>query len=239
MAKYKTKFQEYKKEYVKAQKDGAYKMFYFDVQGSRIHSVRDKELFYQSLTEFVNKSTKDLLELEKLRGTEILHRNMEIKDLDINSNKKVENTVILAETQEEIWKVSKNVLRVDSFNPIYWMADAMHFIVNRDSISDEEFMSILQKNKDELIPNYDLHMASAYYETDVWIHEPLSRVYCIPILDELSKLNKNKFKTEDSKKNIIIQNENNGNSEDKQLKEKNSKNKYNKKVADESREQSI
>lgn len=68
----------------------------------------------------------------------------------------------------------------------------MYFIIIRDSISDEEFFAILQKNKNMIIPRYDLHYASGYYETDVWAEssEKFSRIYCIPILEEIAKKSK-------------------------------------------------
>lgn len=198
-----TYYKQYKDLYMQAQTDsskGKYKIFLFDIKESKIHSTRDGLDFYTDIKNFTNKTTTDLLKLEKIKGHKILHRHLEVADL--KENEQVKDKVVLLRHQNDT-KFNKSIFRYDQFNPVFWMGDLIHFIIERDSVSDSEFMQFIQKNKDSIIPNYDLHFASGYYETDVWYEssKKFSRVYCIPVLDELSKKSKhlitspNKFKT--------------------------------------------
>lgn len=192
-------YEEYKDLYNVAQTTGQYKMFLLDVKGSKIHSKRDKMDFYNGILNFVNKTTSDLLNLEAEVGHQILHRELEMSDLEENQN--LQDKVVLARSQHN--KMKKNsVFRTDQLNPLYWMGDLIHFIVKKDSISDEKFIDILQQNKDNIIPNYDFHFIAGYYETDVWSEssDKFSRVYCIPVLEQLCKTNGLLLETHPSKK---------------------------------------
>lgn len=174
--------------YLRAQSTGNYKMFLFDVKDSKKHSIAQPVDFYRNMIKFVNAVTNDLLIKEKELGKKILHRHLENFDnYDIDRD---EDKVVLLKRQSQ--QRGKGY-RYDCQNPLYWMGDLMHFIILRDSISDEEFYSILQKNKDKIIPKYDLHHSKGYYETDAWgeSDEKFSRIYCIPILEEFSKQPKN------------------------------------------------
>lgn len=180
-------FEQYGDLYKEAQTTGKYKMFLLDVKNSKkILQIKGIN-FHQSLVSFVNCVTEDLLKLEKKLGRKILHRDLEsFNNYNVNEHK---NKVVLQRTQ------GKNVPKVykyDCQNPLLWFGDMMYFIIIRDSISDEKVFEILQKNKNLIVPRYDLHYASGYYETDIWAEsgEKFSRTYCISILNELAKKSK-------------------------------------------------
>lgn len=188
----KTYYDEYKDLYIASQTDKSkakYKMFLFDVKSSKTHSKREGVDFYYALEKFLNKITADLLNLEKVKGHKILHRHVEVSEL--KEGEVLSDKVVLAKTQDDR-NINNLLFRYDQINPLFWMGDLMHFTVNAGSISDDEIMKIIKDNKDNIIPNYDLHFASGYYETDVWAEssEKFSRVYCIAVLEELSKKNK-------------------------------------------------
>jgi len=180
-------FDQYGDLYKKAQINGEYKMFLFDVKDSKKISQIKEINFHQSLVSFVNRVTFDLLKLEQKLGRKILHRDLE--SFDNYNVREHKDKVVLQRTQG---KNVPTVYRYDCQNPLFWFGDMMYFIILRDSISDEEFFSVVQKNKNMIIPRYDLHYASGYYETDVWAEsrEKFSRTYCIPILEELAKKSK-------------------------------------------------
>lgn len=184
-------YDQYKELYEEAQTDknkGKYKAFVFDVKGSKVHSSRDNDKFYEGLWSFFDETVNNLLELEKVRGHKIIHRHLELKD--IKEGERVLDKVALLRSIEELKQPHSNkILRADQLNPAWWLGDSIYFIVERDSISDKEFMQIIQKNKDNTIPNYDLYFASGYYETDVWAEssDKFSRTYCLVVLDELAK----------------------------------------------------
>lgn len=192
-------YKQYKKVFEKAHQTGKYKMFLFDVKSSKTHAKIDGENFYLSLREFVDEIVKELLRNEKQKGHKILHREASIEDL--NTNQGVKDNVVLLKTQNSY--IGKKVYRIDQCNPLLWLGDMIHVIVLRNSISDAEFYSVVQKCKDKTIPNYDLHYAHGYYHTDKWFapNDELSRVYCIPILEYLCKENKKLITT--SKNNQI------------------------------------
>jgi hypothetical protein len=182
-------YESYKDLYKAAQSKGKYKMFLFDVKDSRIHVARDKKNFCIKIIDFIDEVTFELLELEKKIGHKILHRELEREDLK-DQDKIIDDKVILLRNQV---RGRFNVAgRIDQYNPLFWQGDMIHFIINRDSISDSEIMKIFQRNKDKFIPDYDLHLKSAYYETDVWLKssEEFSRVYCVPVLEYLAKASK-------------------------------------------------
>lgn len=194
-------YEEYKDLYLAAQTKGKYKMFLLDVKNSKIHSSRDKMEFYNGISKFVDKTTSDLLNLEMEKGHKILHRHLETSDLKKEQNLK--DKVVLAKSQRTEIK-ENSLFRLDQLNPLHWMGDLIHFIVEKDSISDEDFTKILQNNKDAIIPNYDFHFINGYYETDVWSDssDKFSRVYCIPVLEQLSKKQATLLETHPSKKTI-------------------------------------
>ena len=187
----------YRDQFKKAQQVGNFKMILFDVKDSKKWSEKDDFAFYEHLISFLNGVTKDLLASEKISGKKILHRHLESPFLyDIDEDK---DKVIL---QEKQYQYLPKLYRFDCLNPLLWQGDMMHIIVLRNSISDEELFAVLQKNKDKYIPNYDLHYAQGYYETHVWAEsgEKLSRIYCIPILEELAKTSNKLFQTKHHEK---------------------------------------
>lgn len=193
-------YKDYKDLYLASQTDKSkanYKVFLFDVKNSKIHSKNDGIAFYRSLEQFVNKTTADLLWLEKVKGHKILHRHVESSDL--KESEILKDKVMLARTQDDC-KNHNLLLWYDQINPLLWMGDLMHFIVEAESISDNDFMKIVKENKDNIIPNYDLYFGSAFYETDVWAYSSVqfSRVYCIPLLEELSKKSKSLLTTQNT-----------------------------------------
>ena len=181
-------YKEYGDLYKKAQDIGQYKMFLFDVKGSKGFARDNCILFAQNINNFVDAVTKDLLDMEKLLNKRILHRHLENFD---NYNKETDkNKVVLSKNQRIDY--SREVYRSDSINPLFWLGDMMHFIIERDSISDKVFFDIFEKQKEKFIPDYDLHYKSGYYETDVWAESgsKFSRIHCIPVLEQLAKQNK-------------------------------------------------
>lgn len=177
-------------------------MFLLDVKDSKTHSQRDKMMFYNGIIEFVNKTTTDLLNLEKVKGCKILHRHLETKD--IKGDQIIKDKVVLARSQYDLKNNTKSLYRTDQINPLFWMGDLMHFIIVKDSITDAEMMQILQTNKDAIIPNYDLHTISGYYQTDIWTKSDteFSRIYCIPVLEQLAKTHGVVMETPNAKKTL-------------------------------------
>lgn len=179
-------YNEYNDMFESAQKKGKYLMHVFDVKDSKkISSIIGQE-FYERLMIFTNSLTKDLLELEKQTNTKILHRDIDdIEKVNYDKNADI-NKIILNKTQR---KPNVSIIRDDTLNPIFWLGDLMQFTVLKGSISDEKFLSIVQKNKDNIIPNYNLHYAKGYYETDDWTKgdKEYFRGYCALYLSDLSK----------------------------------------------------
>lgn len=180
---------EYGKLYKDAQKNGQYKMFLFDVIESKKWAAIDGYFFRDKMMEFINSVTKDILDMEKKLNKKILHRHMENMD---NYDKETDkDKVVLYEKSKSNSNIHR-IYRADCLNPNFFLGDLIYFILIRDSITDEEFYDIFQKNKEKFIPKYDFHHKSGYYETDVWSesNQKFSRIYCLPILEQLSKLSK-------------------------------------------------
>lgn len=149
----------------------------------------------------VTNVTSDLLQLEEERGVKILHRHLNAEDLQDGVVAK--DKVVLRKTQTT--KINnKSIEKTDQINPLFSQGDLIYFIINRNSISTEEFINVFQHNKDVNIPNYDLHFKMGYYETDVWenSHKQFSRIYCIPILEELCKDSKELIITKNAPQNV-------------------------------------
>jgi hypothetical protein len=176
---------EYYDLYIRAQKTGKYKVFLFDVVGSRKIYANSPIALDYGLIKFTNAVTKDLLQLEKTLGKKILHRHIEEKQH--YDAKKDRDKVLLCKNQRGCRP--KNITRIDSINPLFWMGDLVQFTIERDSIPDKTFYDIFEKNRKEIIPTFQFYHKSGYYETDVWAESDskFSRIYCIPILEYLAK----------------------------------------------------
>jgi len=193
-------WEEYKDLYEQAQKSGKYKMFLFDVVGSKKIFSNNYALFKKVIT-FVDAVTNDLLNLEKKLNKKILHRHIEnFKNYNIKTDK---DKVVLCVKQHG--ERTKDLYRTDSLNPLFWLGDLMHFIIECDSIPDKTFYEIFEKNKKEIIPNINFHHKSGYYETDVWAESgsKFSRIYCIPVLEYLAK-NKEKTNSKLNEDEIVL-----------------------------------
>jgi hypothetical protein len=194
-------WKEYGDLYKKAQKTGQYKMFLFDVVGSRKLYADNPVLLNNNLVKFTDSVTKDLLKLEKVLNKKILHRHLED-----SSNYNVENDkdkVILCKRQRADYPTE--FYRSDSINPHFGLGDMIYFIIERGSIADKTFYEIFEKNHKAIIPNYEFYHKAGYYETDVWAESDtkFSRIYCIPILEYLCKQDKNLIVTNEKEEDFI------------------------------------
>jgi len=193
-------WEEYKDLYEQAQKSGKYKMFLFDVVGSK-KIFSNNFTAYENFIKFIDSVTNDLLELEKTLNKKILHRHLE--NLDTYNIETDKNKVVLCVKQHGVR--TKDLYRTDSLNPLFWLGDLVHFIIERDSIPDKTFYEIFETNKKELIPNINFHHKSGYYETDVWAESgsKFSRIHCIPVLEYLAK-NKQKTNNKLNEDEIVL-----------------------------------
>lgn len=178
-------FDQYKNLYLQAQTSGKYKMFLFEAkQKNENLKIYDSNQF---IINFVNYVAEDLLKLEKKLNKKILHRHLEsFENYDFIEDK---DKVVL---QKKQGKDLPKIYRFGCQNPILLTKDTVCFIILRDSISDEEFFSIVQKYKNRMIPRYDLRHAEGYYETDAWAeaNQKLLRLHCMPVLEEILKKSK-------------------------------------------------
>ena len=177
-------WEEYKDLYQKAQSTGMYKMFLFDVVGSK-KIYKDNSIAFENIIKFVDSVTFDLLNLEKKLNKKILHRHIDnYLQYDKENDK---DKVVLCEKQ--LVDYPKELYRTDELNPLFWLGDLIHFIIERDSITDKTFYDIFEKNRKKLVPNINFHHKSGYYETDTWAESgsKFSRIYCIPVLEYLAK----------------------------------------------------
>lgn len=190
-------YKQYKDLYHASQSTGKYQVFLFDVKGSREHFLKNPREFNNAMQALVTNTTADLLQLEEERKVKILHRHLNAEDLQEGVVAK--DKVVFLKTQKT--KINYgSIEKTDQLNPLFSQGDLVYFIINRDSISTEEFMSVFQRNKDATIPNYDLHYKIGYYETDIWenSHKEFSRIYCIPVLEELCKDSKQLITTKNT-----------------------------------------
>lgn len=178
-------YKQYGGLFKKAQSTGDFKMFLFDINDSKKLCKSNPTAFMQNIIRFVDSSTQGLLNLESEMGHKILHRHLE--NFDGYTAETDKDKVVLCKNQRK--GIPHDIYRYDSINPLFWMSDMIVFIINKGSISDETFYEIILKNKAKYIPDYDMHYASGFYETDVWAesYNKFSRIYCIPVLEYLSK----------------------------------------------------
>lgn len=179
-------YKQYKDLYMKAKMTGKYTIHLIDIKNSKSFVTKEYyEIFYANLINFVNKVTADLLQLESQLGRKILHRHCEQNEL--YENAKIKDKVVLLKSQFDI--IPKNSLfREDQRNPNCWLNDQIYFIIERDSLSEKQMLNIIQKEKNDIVPNYDMHYMYAHYDNDeTAFSNEFTRTYCIAVLDELAK----------------------------------------------------
>lgn len=173
-----TFYKKYKKLYQIAQTTGAYKLYLFEVQNSQTH-LAEKE-YYNKMEQFTTAITKELLKLEHHPNTQILHRHTFAKNIKPNKNQ-----VLLLQDQSNLQ--AKDVAYMSQINPLFFGTNKVSFVVNKHAILDEQFYSIVQKQKDRIIPNYNLNHVQACYQTDDWNKSGsmFCRTSCLQTLLEL------------------------------------------------------
>ena len=147
----------------KAQREGKYRLFLFDLKGSRKHYY-DGDDMYQNLRNLLDSVYGKIKELEKIRGYKILHTS---KYLDGK--------------------------RGDTIEPVVFMGDLMVFTTLRGRISSKEVYRIFTESKKELnLTRYQFHFANGYYETDKYVEgdQKYFRGYCMGYLNHIAKQKK-------------------------------------------------
>lgn len=166
-------YTEYKDLFHKAQNQGRYHMFVFDIKNSRSYWKNTGELAFveQISKELILKIYKRLEKLQNERNKIILHKN-------------------------------KVFINIDDLHPFgashrepFQFGDMFGFTVIRDSIDKEEIYQIFEEEKTKRNIYWDFHMMDGYYETDNYGEgfDKYYRGYCMQQLEELSKTKKHKL----------------------------------------------
>ncbi len=162
-------YNEYNDMFIKCQNAGPYKLYAYDVKGSR--NLRDPNLV-PNLYKLI------LLVMSKIRILETEHKILYDKD--------------------DLIYYGSTVPCIDgNIREPMLVGDAIAFTVYRDSITDEVVDKIFEESKNELGINYEFHKANGYYETNNWSegNKKYFRGYCFALLTEGHKSENSKTLT--------------------------------------------
>ncbi|MDD2378035.1 MAG: hypothetical protein PHD10_05040 [Bacilli bacterium] len=154
-------YEEYNKMFLKCQDTGPYKLYAYDVKGSR--NLRDPNLV-------TNLYKLILLVMAKIRELETERKILYDKD--------------------DLIYYGSNIPCIDgNIREPMLVGDAIAFTVYRDSITDDVVDKIFEESKQELGINYEFHKANGYYETNNWGegNKKYFRGYCFALLTEMHK----------------------------------------------------
>ena len=187
-------YNEYNDMVIPALDKGKYKVFTFDVVGSKKINDYDRYVLQEKLI---------LLSKLLYYKIKLLEKNYERKIL-LSSNDKRFSTLDSVNSEVDRLKQGNCIgMRIDP-NII---GDVLYITIYRDSIKDEEVINIFNYYKELLDIKYDFHIVSLYYETNEW-GEGLTqyyRGYAIQLASEIHKeSNKDLFDKLKDRKDLYI-----------------------------------
>lgn len=157
---------EYFDLYEKAQTNGKYNMFCFDIVDSKKMSSQSRQVAQNEMIKLMLKMYSDIKEIELKTNKKILVTNDGIVQYGYTS-------------------LNKIGMLVEPFI----LGDMFGFTVYRDSIEKELILELYKKNKEELKIDFDFHIKDGYYETNKYEEGNILffRGYCIDILSNYHK----------------------------------------------------
>ena len=176
-------YKEYVDLFQKAQIEGQYHMFVYDIVNSRKDlTVEERGKIVKLIFEVYKKIEK----LEEKEHRSILHKSKKL----IQGKLKVEKG-----EDGEIYKFdytglqNNNETRPDLLEPFYLVGDLYGFTILKGTLNQGQVDYIFEKEKEKLGIKRDFHKANGYYETDNYeeADKLYFRGYCIQQLEELSK----------------------------------------------------
>lgn len=159
---------EYNDLFINCQDTGKYHMFVFDIENSK---QMDDQTRMQAQYQIIDLSLtmyKKLQEKEKEENRQIL-----VFEKDFN----------------HFWEEKKYKGFGVKTEPFLYGGDTIGFTIYRDSVSEEEVMSIFEKTKEELGIKFNMHSANGYYETNDYKEGATKyfRGYCVDLLGNIHK----------------------------------------------------
>ena len=157
---------EYNNMFLKCQNNGLYHMFAFDLKNSKSMSDEQRYIAEKKLYTILLNVYTYLQELEKKTGQKI-----------VLEKEKLEG---------EAWLNREP----------YFIGDAGEITIYRDSISNDDFITIFNEFKRREDFSYELHMSDGYYETNHWSEGNIkyARSYCFDLLTNMHKPKYNKLR---------------------------------------------
>ena len=177
-------YKEYIDLFKKAQIDGQYHMFVYDVVNSREElTIKERGKILKLIFEVYQK----IEQLEEKEQRSILHRSKNL----IQGKLKVEKS----KCEGEIYKFDYSGLqknkeaRPDLLEPFYLAGDLYGFTIQRGTMNQGQVDYLFEREKEKLGIKHEFHKANGYYETDKYdeADKLYFRGYCIQQLEKLSK----------------------------------------------------
>ena len=160
---------EYNDLFLRCQETGIYHVFTFDVKNSKKINSSDREQLQYKLIELILTMYKMLQKKEKKK---ILVFEEDFSHLEDNK------------------KTNGFGLKIEPFI----LGDMVVLTTYKDSITNEEILSLFNKLKNDLEIDYDFHINDGYYETNDWVeaNKKYFRGHCIDLLSNMHKEDKKK-----------------------------------------------
>lgn len=157
---------EYKNLFDKAQANGNYHMFIFDIKNSKSYG-KELEMIEEISRKLILNLYCKLEKLEKENGKVILHRNKDFYN----------------------FFEKQGAISNGSLCEPFQFGDMFGLTIVRNSIDKGEIYQIFEKEKEKLNIYWEFHMLDGYYETDDYGEgcRKYYRGYCMQQLEELSK----------------------------------------------------
>lgn len=180
-------YKEYVELFKRAQIDGQYHMFVYDVIDSRQNLTTEER---GNIVKLIFEVYKKIEEIEEKEHRSILHKSKNLVQGQIKM-KKTESGEIYEFDYTNLIK-EKNI-RPDLLEPFYLIGDLYGFTIQRETLNPEQVDYIFEKERKKLGIKSNFHKSNGYYETDKYeeANTKYFRGYCIQQLEELSKKQNN------------------------------------------------
>lgn len=179
-------YREYKDMFYKAQKNGKYHMFVYDIANSRKGFTVEERI---SVLRLIFNVYERIEKIEKAENRTILHRSEDLVECKLK--RKIENGV---ETYiyDHSAEVNARFQRADLYEPFYLLGDLYGFTIERGSLTEDQIDTIFEEEKTKLGIKQEFHKSNGFYETDKYEEgsELYFRGYCIQQLEEIGKIEK-------------------------------------------------
>lgn len=181
-------YKEYIDLFKKAQIDGQYHMFVYDIINSRKNLTTEER---GKIVKLIFEVYKRIEEIEEKEHRSILHKSKNLIQGKIKKQK-TENGEIYE--FDYTYLIKDKRLRADLLEPFYLVGDLYGFTIQRGTLNQEQVDYIFEKERKKLGIKHRFHKANGYYETDKYeeANTKYFRGYCIQQLEKLSKKQNNK-----------------------------------------------